>query len=109
MTDKPKMKTRYYYTEYVNHMIRFFLTCPEQLRLDSVRKRADVDNWVSVQAVLHQLSDEDRKRIETVYKTNWNLVAAVNEYCKRTEEDERMVWTLLVKVSTAIARQRGLI
>ena len=55
--NKPKLKTRCYYTEYVNHMIRFYLTCPETLNMDG-KRAADISNWLAVQSVMHHLSDE---------------------------------------------------
>ena len=42
-----KLKTRCYYTDYVNHAIRFYLSTPETLKMDG-KKKADLLNWMAV-------------------------------------------------------------
>lgn len=107
-TKKKKLKTRCYYTDYVNHAIRFYLSTPETLKLDG-KRRADVENWMSVQAVFHCLKDEDRQMIETIYKSNYRVANGVKEYCETNKVSERKAWILITKVGAAIARRRGLI
>ena len=103
-----KLKTRCYYTDYVNHAIRFFLTTPETLKLEG-KRRADLDNWIAVQAVFHCLKDEDRQILETIYRSNYRVAAGVRDYCKRTGADERKTWMLITRTSAAIAKRRGLV
>ena len=105
--NKPKLKTRCYYTEYVNHMIRFYMTCPETLNMDGKRS-ADINNWLAVQSVMHRLSDEDKERVLTVYRTDYKLPRAVDAYCEKTGAEAEKVWKLLTKVLSMIARERGL-
>jgi len=102
-----KMKTRCYYTDYVNHMIRFYITCPDVLDMRG-KKRADIENWIAVQGVLHTLPEEDSVRVTDIYKTHYNLPMAVEMYCKKTGADIREVWVLLTKTAAAIAKRRGL-
>lgn len=102
------LKTKCYYTDYVNHMIRFYLTCPDSLDMVGKRK-ADVDNWIAVQAALHSLPEADREKILAVYRTHYNLPNAVRLYCQNTETDERTVWVLITKVLSQIAKRRGLV
>lgn len=109
MNNQKPMKTRCYYTEYVNHMLRFYLTCPDSLKIDNVKRRADVENWIAVQSGLHCLSEENREKVLEIYRTNYNIPQAVADYCQKTGEDERRVWTLVTKASSLIARCRGLI
>lgn len=108
MSEQTKLKTRCYYTEYVNHMVRFYLSCPDNLMLEG-KRRCDVENWIAVQGVLHGLSDGDRDKITQVYKTHYNLPTAVSDYCAKTGANERAIWVLLTKVSSQIAKRRGLV
>lgn len=103
-----KLKTRCYYTDYVNHAIRFYLTTPDTLTVEGKRK-ADVANWIAVQAVFHCLSDENRKTIESVYRLHYRVPEGVRMHCEKTGADERKVWILLTKTSAAIAKRRGLV
>ena len=103
-----KMKTRCYYTDYVNHAIRFFLTTPDTLKMEGKRK-ADVDNWIAVQTVFHCLGADDRQIVEQVYKLHYRVPEGVRLYCEKTGADERKVWILITKTGAAIAKRRGLV
>jgi len=103
-----KLKTRCYYTDYVNHAIRFYLSTPESIRTEGKRK-ADIDNWIAVQAVFHGLTDEQKQVLTEVYKTHYRLPEAVRIYCEKTGTDETKLWIMITKVSSAIAKRRGLV
>lgn len=102
-----KMKTRCYYTDYVNHAIRFYLSTPESLHMEGKRK-ADVDNWIAVQDIFRKLSPEDKQMLTEVYKAHYRISDGVRIYCQRTGADEHQVWVLLTKTCSAIAKRRGL-
>ena len=103
-----KLKTRCYYTDYVNHAIRFYLTTPETLKLDGKRK-ADLDNWVAVQSVFHSLGDEKRAIVEEIYRSCYRVPDGVKMYCEKTGTDPLKVWVLITKTCAAIAKRRGLV
>ena len=103
-----KLKTRCYYTEYVNHMVRFYITCPDSIKTDG-KRRCDIENWIAVQGVLHSLPEETREKVLTVYRTHYNLPKAVEMYCRETGADEQQIWILITKVTALIARRRGLV
>lgn len=101
------LKTRCYYTDYVNHAIRFYLSTPERLDMTGKRK-ADMDNWIAVQSVLHFMKPEDKQVLTEVYKASHRVTEGVRMYCERTGTDEHKVWVLITKTSAAIAKRRGL-
>ena len=103
-----KLKTRCYYTDYVNHAIRFYLTTPQTLKTDGKRK-ADIDNWIAVQAVFHCLGDENRAIVEEIYRASYRVPEGVRKYCEKTGADETKIWVLITKTSAAIAKRRGLV
>ena len=102
------MKTRCYYTDYVNHMIRFFLTTPESLHIEG-KKKADVQNWMAVQAVWHGLSENNKKVLTEVYGRHHWITEAVRLYCLETGAEPDKIWVLITKTGAAIAKKRGLI
>jgi len=102
-----KLKTRCYYTDYVNHAIRFYLSTPETLRTEGKRK-ADIDNWLAVQDVFRRLGTEDKQVLTDVYKAHYKVADGVKIYCRNTGADERKVWILLTKTCAAVAKRRGL-
>ena len=103
-----KLKTRCYYTDYVNHAIRFYLSTPDSLDMTGKRK-ADMENWIAVQSVFHILKPEDRQVLTEVYKAHFRLPEGVRIYCEKTGEDEKRIWILVTKVVSAIAKRRGLV
>ena len=103
-----KLKTRCYYTDYVNHAIRFYLSTPEALRTEGKRK-ADIENWIAVQAVFHGLSNEQKQVLTEVFKMHYRLPEGVRMYCEKTNTDENKLWIMITKVSSAIAKRRGLV
>lgn len=112
-----KLKTRCYYTDYVNHAIRFYLSTPDTLSLEGKRK-ADMENWIAVQTVFHQLKQEDKQVLTEVYNAHYRLPEGVRIYCEKmckgmNEKDkdlfEKKTWILITKVVAAIAKRRGLV
>jgi len=102
-----EIKTRCYYTDYVSHAIRFYLSTPETLHMEGKRK-ADIDNWLAVQDVWRKLRDDEKKVLETIYKTH-KVGEGVRKYCSETGADTLKIWTLVTKTCSAIAKRRGLI
>lgn len=104
-----KMKTKCYYTDYVNHMIRFYLSTPEGIDL---RKRqyssASIKNWSAVQMVFHRLDETDAKLVQDVFGYGHYLPKAVDDYCKERSVEQDEVWKILSKINAKIARVRGL-
>ena len=103
-----KMKTRCYYTDYVNHMIRFYLSTPETLQMQG-KKKADIENWISTQEVWHKLKDDDKKVLETIYRMTFKVSDGVRMYCEQTGADPYKTWVLVTKTCSAIAHRRGLV
>lgn len=105
---RKSIKTRCYYSDYVNHMIRFFLSTPDTLQMAGKRK-PDVDNWLAVQSVWHKLSEDDKSTLTDIYKAHYKLPEGVRIYCSRTGADPKKIWVLVTKVCSSIAKRRGLV
>ena len=104
---KRELKTRCYYTDYVNHAIRFYLSTPDKLDMANKRK-ADMDNWIAVQSVFHFMKPEDKQVLTDIYKASHRVTEGVRIYCEKTGADEQKIWVLITKTSAAIAKRRGL-
>ena len=112
MTEQVRKKNkRCYYSDYVNHAIRFYLSTQEGIKTEG-KKKADVLNWIAVQSVWHFLPDKDRELLTAVYSRHYRLSEAVRLYCLENKFDEKAegdLWTLIAKTGAVIARRRGLI
>ena len=89
-----QIKTRCYYTDYVNHAIRFYLSTPDTLMMEGKRK-ADVMNWMSVQAVFHCLKDDEKQVLTEVYKLHHRLPEGVRMYCEKTGTGQSSTQTVV--------------
>ena len=106
---KTRMKTRCYYTDYVNHMIRFYLSTPNGLDLTKREySTASINNWTSVQLVFSHMRDDEIEMFRKVYEKDHFLPKAVDAYCAETGAVNDDVWRKLTKVTAKIARVRGL-
>lgn len=103
-----RFKTRCYYSDYINHAIRFYLSTPDTLKMEGKRK-ADIENWLAVQDVWHRLGAEDKQVLESVYKLHFHLSEGVRMHCEETGADPVKVWFLITRICSQIARKRGLI
>ena len=106
-----KKNKRCYYSDYVNHAIRFYLSTPDGIKTEG-KKKADVLNWMAVQSVWYSLPKEDKELLTTVYNRHYRLSEAVRLFCLENGYDEQQeygLWTLIAKTGAIIARRRGLI
>lgn len=104
-----RLKTKCYYTDYVNHMIRFYLSTPNGL--DLLKRKytaASVENWTAVQLVFNRMPEPDAELIRNVFGCGHYLPKAVDDYCTKTGADTDAVWKVLTRVNAKIARVRGL-
>ena len=102
------IKTRCYYSDYVNHMIRFYLSTPDTLQMEGKRK-ADIDNWIAVQYVWHKLSADEKGVLEDIYKAHFRLAEGVRIHCEKYKCDPLVTWKLITKVQAFVAKRRGLV
>ena len=104
-----KIKTKCYYTDYVNHMIRFYLSTPDGIDLKQRDySSASIANWSAVQMVFHRLDPVDLNLVRDVFGCGHYLPKAVDDYCHKTGADTDEVWKVLCRVNAKIARVRGL-
>ena len=103
-----KLKTRCYYTDYINHMIRFYLSTPNTLKMDG-KRHADIENWLAVQDVWRKLNEDDKLTIEMIYSLHYRVPEGVRMYCEKTGADQNKIWVLITKTNAAIAKRRGLV
>lgn len=103
-----KLKTRCYYTDYINHAIRFYLSTPSTLKMEG-KRHADIENWLAVQDVWRKLSDDDKLTLEMIYSLHYRVPEGVRIYCERTGAEPYKMWVLITKTCSAIAKRRGLV
>ena len=108
MSNDKKVRTKYYFTDYVNHMIRFYLGSPDSLPLEG-KTASSVANWCAVQRVLYKLPEPEQVIVRTVFAPGTPVPKAVKDYCKANGTDEQELWGFVTKLVYKIAKARGLV
>ena len=104
-----KLKTKTYYTDYVNHMIRFYLSTPDGIDLRNREYTSvSIANWSAVQMVFHKTDPLDIALVRAVFACGYYLPKAVDDYCQQNNMNPDEVWKVLNRVNAKIARVRGL-
>lgn len=100
-----------FYTDYINHMLRFYARTVRSGYVMGLKFTSEVDklNWRSVNRVLHNLPERDRDIIIEVFGRGDTLADNIYEVSKELAINQDIVWTLVSKVTNKIAKDRRLI
>lgn len=95
-----------YYTEYVNHILRFYVRHPSMTHF---KTDADKLNHRAAKNVFRKLSDMDSIVIFDIFTRNDTLGDNVYKVAKLRKLKQDDIYTLITRVSNLIAKERGLI
>ncbi len=100
---------RNHWTEFTNHMIKFFISSPDSINVQEHTK-ADVKNWMAVQTVWCELETEQQRLLTDIYRRKNIPFAESVKICSSTHQvSEGDAWKLISLVCVRIAKVRGLI
>ena len=103
-----KARTKRFYTEYVNHMVRFFLSTEESLDPKG-KSGTDIENWVIVQSEFNLLSEDDKSAIRFIFKKDTNIVEQVQMWCELKDMEPDDAWAMVYRFTKKVARGKRLI
>ena len=107
---KVAIKTKCYYTDYVNHMIRFYLSTPDGLDLRTRKyTKASINNWSAVQIVFLHLDPDEADKLREIYTSGMPLPKSVEQYATGHSMDIEDVWKIITKFAAKVARVRELV
>lgn len=95
---------RAFYTEYVNHCMRFYTR--HSLCTDN---SIDVLNWQACEKALSDFSPEEQEILTFVYRERDTIPDNVYNIARETKIKQDTVWNLISKLELKIAKLRGLI
>lgn len=101
--------SRNYYTDYVSHMIRFYISRPDGIQVREY-SCAEVNNWHAVHAVFSDLDKEEAQLLTDVYRVIAMPFSGAVSMCAYIHDmTENEVWKLIAHTNKRIAERRGLI
>lgn len=96
-----------YYTEYVNHMLRFFVRNMERTEF---KNDVDERNWLACYDVMASMPDDDYELVVAVFKDRYEtMLDAVVGAANKFDIPVAKVWAVLNATSTKVARAAKLI
>lgn len=95
-----------YYSEYVNHCLRFYVRHGEQ---SSFRSEADKLNWFACDNAFKSFSAKDRELLMSVYKNGDTLSDGVYKTALSAGINQLSIWRLIKDVERKVAKRRGLL
>lgn len=96
---------RAFYSEYVNHCLRFYArhSCP------IFHSEADKKNWAACEDALKSFTDSDRDMLLSIYTEGDTIPDNVYQMAKSKCVNQDTIWKLIGELERKVAKRRGLI
>ena len=96
--------SRTFYSEYVNHCLRFYARHEPSFYSD-----ADKKNWLACESALKDFSDNDREMLLTIYRGGDTIPNNVYQLAKSKGIKQDSIWKLIGELERKVAKRRGLL
>lgn len=97
--------SRAFYSEYVNHCLRFYARHPNP----KFKSTADKNNWAACDSAFKSFSDNDREMLLTIYREGDTIPDNVYQMAKSKGIKQDSVWKLINELERKVAKRRGLL
>lgn len=96
---------RAFYSEYVNHCLRFYA----RHRNPKFNSAADKNNWLACKSALEGFTDSEREMLLTIYRGGDTVPDNVYQIAKEKGIKQDSVWKLVNELERKVAKRRGLL
>lgn len=96
---------RAFYSEYVNHCLRFYARHPKPV----FHSEADKKNWAACENALKSFSDCDRDMLLSIYTEGDTIPDNVYQMAKSKGIKQDTIWKMVNELEKKVAKRRGLI
>lgn len=96
---------RTFYSEYVNHCLRFYVRHPNP----KFHSAADKNNWLACKDALVGFTDKERDLLTTIYREGDTVADSVYQTAKLNGMKQGTVWKLVNELERKVAKRRGLL
>lgn len=97
--------SRSFYSEYVNHCMRFYARHPKA----KFHSEADKHNWAACEDALNTFSDSDRETLLTIYREGDTIPDNIYQMAKSKGVSQDGIWKLVNELERKITKRRGLL
>lgn len=96
---------RAFYSEYVNHCLRFYARHPRPI----FHSEADKKNWNACESALKTFNDYERAMLMIIYSEGDTIADNVYQLAKARNMKQDTLWKLINDLERKVAKRRGLI
>lgn len=96
---------RTFYSEYVQHCMRFYARHPHP----KFRSDADKQNWNACESAIKDFTDKERDILMTVYREGDTIPDNVYKVSIDRNMKQDSIWKLIIELERKIAKRRNLI
>ena len=94
-----------FYSEYVNHCLRFYARYEHPALLSDVDKR----NWEACDNALREFTDREQDTLLTIYRGYDTLTDNIYQLARKQGVSQNSIWKLVKVLKKKVAEQRGLL
>lgn len=96
---------RTFYSEYVNHCLRFYA------RHDNPKFRTEADkrNWLACEDAIETFSDSDQELLLYIYREGDTIPDNIYQLSKSKDMSQDTIWKLVNELEKKVAKKRGLL
>ena len=96
---------RAFYSEYVNHCLRFYTRHPRPI----FHSEADKKNWNACENALKGYNDYEKAMLMIIYSEGDTIADNVYQLAKARNIKQDTIWKLVNELERKVAKRRGLI
>lgn len=96
---------RAFYSEYVNHCLRFYARHPKPI----FHSEADKKNWVACENAFEGFNDYDKAMLLIIYSEGDTIPDNVYQLAKARNMNQDTIWKLIGELERKVAKRRGII
>lgn len=94
-----------YYSEYVNHCLRFYVRNP----VVKFHSASDKHNWEACEDAFKGFTNDEKELLTSIYKNGDTIADSVYELSKERGISQDRIWKLINALERKVAKRRGLL
>lgn len=96
---------RSFYSEYVNHCLRFYA----RHQKPKFHSAADKNNWQACDNALKGFTDSERELLLSIYREGDTIADNIYQVAKANDMKQDKIWKLVNELERKVAKRRGLL
>ena len=96
---------RAFYSEYVNHCLRFYA----RHRNPKFKSDAEKQNWDCSEKAIQSFSEKEQEMLLEIYRGDETVPNKVYELAQRNGVKQDTIWKLINELERKVAKRRGLL